>query len=100
LREVWANRFKRPRIPAPGKERDSWAQSQRERLRSTIRLSLAKLDNSWRLVSTRKPGLHSYAYRFDFSNGLSATGVCVTGTDTSSDAPVTIVISDATSATT
>jgi dienelactone hydrolase len=83
-----------PAIPAPSKERDSWARAQRDRLRSTIRLSSAKLDNSWRLVSTWKPGLHSYAYRFDFSNGLSATGIWVASTYSSSDAPVTIVISD------
>jgi dienelactone hydrolase len=89
-----AEQLPRPAIPAPGRERDAWAKSERDRLKSTIRLSSAKLDNAWRLVSTRKPGLHSYAYRFDFSNGLSATGILVAGSETSAEAPVTIVISD------
>jgi dienelactone hydrolase len=86
--------IQRPAIPAPGKERDAWVQAQRNRLKSTIRLSMATLDGSWRLASTRKPGLHSYAYRFDFSNGLSATGIWVAGSNSLSDAPATIVISD------
>jgi dienelactone hydrolase len=94
LAQRLGEQIQRPAIPAPGRERDSWSQSQRDRLKSTIRLSSAKLDNSWRLVSTRKPGLLSYAYRFDFSSGLSATGIWVASTNSSSDAPVTIVISD------
>src|SRR5215471_18658460 len=88
------DQIRRPSIPTAGKERDSWAHAQRELLKSTIRLSPANLNGSWRLVSTRKPGLHTYAYRFDFSNGLSATGIWVAGSNTPSDAPVTIVISD------
>lgn len=86
--------IRRPAIPPPGQERDSWAEAQRERLKSTIRLSATALDGSWRLVSTKKPGLQAYAYRFDFSNGLSAAGIWVAGSNTSSEAPVTIVISD------
>ena len=88
------DQIRRPAIPPPGKERDEWAQRQRDGLKSIIRLSSAPLEGSWRLVSTRTPGIHSYRYRFDFSNGLSATGILLAGSNTSSDAPVTIVISD------
>ena len=94
LAQKLGGQIRRPAIPLPGKERDSWAEAQRERLKSTIRLSSATLDGSWRLVSTRKPGLHSYNYRFDFSNGLSAAGIWVAGSDTAPDAPVAIVFSD------
>ena len=87
-------RLQRPAIPPLGKDRDSWVQTERSLLKSTIRLPLASLDDSWRLVSTRKLGLHAFSYRFDFSNSLSATGIWVAGPNTSFEAPVTIVISD------
>jgi dienelactone hydrolase len=81
-------------IPSIAKERDSWAQSQREQLKSVLRFSPVSLDSAWRLVSTKRPGFQSYSYRFDFSNGLSATGIWLAGSSTSTDAPVTIVVND------
>ena len=81
-------------IPPTGKQRDSWAQAQREQLKSIIRMPSISLDGSWRLASTRRPGLQSLTYRFDFSNGLSATGIWVASSAAASDAPVTIVIHD------
>jgi len=81
-------------IPPTGKQRDSWAQAQREQLKSIIRMPSISLDGSWRLASTRRPGLQSLTYRFDFSNGLSATGIWVASSTAASDAPVTIVIHD------
>lgn len=81
-------------IPPAGKQRDSWTQAQREQLKSTLRLSPVTLDGSWRLISTRRPGLQSLSYRFDFSNGLSATGIWVASSTAAADAPVTIVIND------
>ena len=81
-------------IPSAGKEHDLWVESQREQLKSVIRLPSATLDGSWRLISTKRPGLQSLTYRFDFSNGLSATGIWLTGSSTSANAPVTIVLND------
>jgi len=81
-------------IPPTGNQRDSWAQAQREQLKSILRLPSISLDGSWRLASTRRPGLQSLTYRFDFSNGLSATGIWVASSAAASDAPVTIVIHD------
>lgn len=82
-----------PVLP-PGKQRESWVQAQREQLKSTIRMPVSSVTGSWRLASTSLPGLHSYKYRFDFSNGLSATGIWVSGSNSRSAAPATIVISD------
>jgi len=87
-------KIQHPAAPPPGKTFDAWAQAQREQLKSTIRLSKSPVEGSWRLVSTEKAGLHSYAYRFDFSNGLSASGIWVAGSNTPSDAPMTFVLSD------
>ncbi len=81
-------------IPPAGKERDLWVQSQREELKSVIRFPSATLDGSWRLISTKRPGLQSFTYRFDFSNGLSATGIWLAGSSSSADAPVTIILND------
>jgi dienelactone hydrolase len=87
-------RIQHPAVPPAAERGDSWAQQQREQLKSTIRLAASPLVGSWRLASTRRPGLHSYAYRFDFANGLSAAGIWAAGSNTASDAPVTIVIND------
>ena len=38
--------------------------------------------------------MQTLSYRFDFTNGLSATGVWLQGIGTSKDAPVTIVLND------
>jgi hypothetical protein len=84
----------RPPMPSGGKQRDSWINTQREQLKSTIRLPTVSLDGSWRLVSTRRPGLQSLSYRFDFSDGLSATGIWVASSTATQNAPVTIVIKD------
>jgi dienelactone hydrolase len=89
-----ADQINRSPIPGPGKNRDSWAQKEREQLKSTIRLSPVSLDGAWKLHSTRPPGLQSFPYRFDFSNGLSATAVWVAASTTASDAPVTVVLND------
>jgi dienelactone hydrolase len=81
-------------IPPAGKDRDAWVQSQREQLKSVIRFPFATLDGSWRLMSTKRPGLQSFTYRFDFSNGLSATGIWLAGSSTPAGAPVTIIVND------
>jgi hypothetical protein len=92
-RKLGSQISRRP-IPSPGKERELWAKAQREQLKSTIRLAPVSLDGAWRLVSERRTGLQSLRYRFDFSNGLSATGIWIAGSNTASDAAVTIVILD------
>jgi len=89
-----ASQVNRPAMPPSGKQRDSWISAQREQLQSTIRLPAVSLDGSRRLVSTRRPGLQSLSYRFDFSDGLSATGIWVASSSAPENAPLTIVISD------
>jgi dienelactone hydrolase len=44
-------------------------------LRRTLRYSDAEIDNTWALGSSSNKGLQTRSYRFDFRNGLSATGV-------------------------
>ena len=89
-----AAQITRPAIPAAGAERDSWARTQRELLKSTIRYSPVSVTGPWKLVSTKRPGLQAFNYRFDFSNSLSATGIWIAGNHMAEDASLTIVLND------
>jgi hypothetical protein len=89
-----AAQIQRQAVPTDAGAREKWAKSERELLRSVIRYSPVSVDGAWRLMSTKRPGLQALSYRFDFSNGLSATGIWVAGRATASDAPLTIVIND------
>ena len=89
-----ASQISRSAIPAAGKERDSWAKSQRDQLKSTIRFSPVSVTGSWKLISTKRPGLQALNYRFDFSNSLSATGIWVAGNHVAPAAPLTIILND------
>lgn len=89
-----ASQIVRDAVPAPGSERDAWAKSQREQLKNVIRFSSVSVSAAWRLISTKRPGLQSFSYRFDLSNSLSATGIWIAGNHAPADAPVTIVIND------
>jgi hypothetical protein len=59
-----------------------------------IRYAPVSVENVWRLDNSKHLGFESLLQRFDFSNGLSATGVWLKAIPTPSDAPVTIVLSD------
>ena len=83
----------RPPIPADN-ERTSWTQSQRESLKSVVRFTPLSVGNAWRTANSKHLGFESVSYRFDFSDGLSATGVWLKAISVPSDAPITLVLSD------
>jgi len=87
-----AGQIARPAIPT-GSERASWIKSQREHLKGVIRYSPVSVENVWRMNNTKNLGLETLSYRFDFSNGLSATGIWFKAVS-ASDRPVTIVLAD------
>lgn len=84
----------RPAIPEDKTERASWEKAQREQLRSVVRYKPVTVENAWRMANTKHLGLHSLSYRFDFDNGLSATGIWLAAISSAADAPVTIVLND------
>jgi dienelactone hydrolase len=88
-----ASQITRPPIPSAASERGAWAKTQREQLKSVIRYNPVSVA-PWKLISTKVPGLQALTYRFDFSNGLSATGIWVAWNHAAADAPVTIVLND------
>jgi hypothetical protein len=89
-----ASQIVRGAIPSQQNDREAWAKSQREQLKSVIRYSTVSVTGAWKLISTKRPGLQAFSYRFDFSNSLSATGIWMAGNHTAGDAPVSILIND------
>jgi dienelactone hydrolase len=72
------------------------AATKRERLRAVARYQPVKVERAWVINSLGldTKGVESYAYRFDFSNGLSATAVLFRAMSTPDDAPAAILIAD------
>ena len=90
-----AARIERDEIPSDADGREAWARSQRTLLRETLRYSAVHLQRPWFLSGTRMGGLDTRSYRFDFSNGLSATGVMLGPvTEEPRSRPVTILLHD------
>jgi dienelactone hydrolase len=73
---------------------ESGAAAKRDLLRGIVRYQPIKVEHAWVVNSLDKEGVESHAYRFDFSNGLSATGVLFRSTGTADDVPAAILIAD------
>ena len=83
-----------PAIPTDQAARETWVASERERLKSVIRLKPVTVENAWRIWNTKNKGVETLSYRFDFSDGLSATGTWLRAIAAPPDAPLTIVLND------
>ena len=70
------------------------AQATRERLRSVIRYQKADVLSAMRMANSRGMDFQTLSYRFDLSNGLSATEVWFKEDHAPVSAPVTIVLND------
>lgn len=84
----------RPAIPPEGDARVTWAAAQREKLKEITRYAPVSVQNAWRLNSTKHMAIGTLSYRFDLTNGLSATGIWLKANDAGEDAPATIVLND------
>jgi dienelactone hydrolase len=80
-------------VPAPPSA--EWAASQRIKLKQVVRYTPVTLTHAWPISATHEKGLESHAYRFEFNNGLSATGVLFRSVTAPETAPTTILIADA-----
>ncbi len=92
-----AARIERERtaIPSASQERALWARDLRRTLRATLRHEAVDVGRAWFLRGARAKGLDSRSYRFDFDNGLSATGVLLRAMDGAlGDRPATILLHD------
>jgi len=94
LAKTLAERGNRRQVPKDAGARATWAHSARENLRQLVRYNPAKVSHAWHVTSTRKRGLESISYRFEFNNGLSATCIVLKATTASEAAPLAIVLDD------
>jgi dienelactone hydrolase len=84
----------RPAIPADGEARKAWIPSQREKLKEVTRYTPVSVENAASISATKHMAIATMSYRFDLSNGLSATGVWLKANDAGENAPATIVLND------
>jgi dienelactone hydrolase len=84
----------RPAIPPDGDARVAWAAAQRDKLKEITRYAPVSVQNAWRLNSTKHMAIATLSYRFDLTNGLSATGIWLKANDAGEEAPATIVLND------
>lgn len=68
--------------------------AERGKLRDVVRFKPVSVSNAWRMTSTRHMAMLTVSYRFDFSNGLSASGIWMKADDAAGEAPATIVMND------
>jgi dienelactone hydrolase len=86
--------IQRPGMPTEASAKSSWMASQRTRLKSVVRYAPVVVKEVWMLANSKNKGVESRSYRFEFSNGLSATGTWVKAITTSDQAPATLMIHD------
>ncbi|WP_263357044.1 alpha/beta hydrolase family protein [Acidicapsa ligni] len=92
-RKLAAN-ITRPAIPSTGSDRASWSITQRQKLKDVIRFSPVAVENAWRITATKHMAMRTISYRFDLSNGLSATGIWLKANDAGDNSPATIILND------
>jgi hypothetical protein len=94
LAKKMGNAILRPLPPNDVADQKAWEKSERSRLKSVVRYKPVKIERTWLENNTHHNGVESVSYRFDFSNGLSATGVWIKAIATSERAPMTIMLND------
>ncbi|MGI0134644.1 MAG: alpha/beta hydrolase family protein, partial [Candidatus Micrarchaeaceae archaeon] len=87
LAKKFAAKIHHPDAAAP------WA-ADAAKLRAVIRYQPETVKHPWAIANTRAHGLESIAYRFQLSNGLSATGIWVKEIETPKTAPLVIFMGD------
>lgn len=94
LAREFARKITRPAIPGDAAGRRAWRIQQRALLENVVRYKPVSVVRPWLETNSYHSGLESLSCRFDFSNGLSATGVWIKQTGTSPTAPLVLVLDD------
>ncbi len=94
LARKFASQLTRPPVPTSPPELTAWPDSQRAMLRDVVRYHPVTVAHLMRVANTNHNQVESISYRFELSNGLSATGVWLRDVQTADRAPLTIVIND------
>jgi dienelactone hydrolase len=88
-----ASQIAQTAIPT-GTDRPLWIKSRPEQLKNVIRYAPVSVETAWRTNNSKHEGLETVSYRFDFSNGLSATGIWLKAISAPSGDPITVVLAD------
>jgi dienelactone hydrolase len=94
LARKMAGQLTRPPVPAGQSELMGWSGSQRAKLRDVVRYHPVAVSHISRVANTHHDQVESISYRFEMTNGLSATGVWLKEVQTEDHPPLTIVIND------
>ncbi len=94
LARKMAGQLARPPVPAGQSELMGWSGSQRAKLRDVVRYHPVAVSHISRVANTHHDQVESISYRFEMTNGLSATGVWLKEVQTENHPPLTIVIND------
>lgn len=78
----------------PAQPESPWVDSQRDLLRKVVRYTPVTVSHAWVVNATHQRGLESHSYRFQFSNGLSATGILFRSLAATEHPPTTVLLSD------
>jgi dienelactone hydrolase len=94
LARSFANQIHRDLIPAGDAERAQWDQAKREQLHSVVRYHGVSVVRALRMENSKGMDFESLSYRFDLSNGLTATGIGFKQDNSPASEPVTIILND------
>jgi dienelactone hydrolase len=79
---------------APGQPDAAWVSVQRKKLSEVVRFKAVTVEHAWPVSAALENNLQSRAYRFEFSNGLSATGVLFESAVRPAHGGLTMIIPD------
>jgi dienelactone hydrolase len=94
LAQQFARQIKREPIPTPDSSRNAWIAAKRKTLESVVRYMPVSTERVLRMNNSSGYNFESLSYRFDFSNGLNATGIWFKENAAPPTQPVTIVLND------
>jgi dienelactone hydrolase len=94
LARKFAAQITRQPAPTASGEKEKWTAEERAKLSQVLRYAPVRVTKVWPEFDTHHNQVESISSRFEFSNGLSATGVWMKEVPTRADAPLTIVLND------
>lgn len=94
LARSFAEQIHHGSIPDESAGRERWVHSKRTQLEDVVRFHPVRVVRAFRMANSKGMDFQSLSYRFDLSNGLSATGIWLKQDRSPTDEPVTIVLND------
>lgn len=94
LARKMAGQIQRSAMPVNPTGKAQWLTAERAKLRNVVRYHPVKVLHPWYEFDTWHDQVQSISFRFQMSNGLTATGVWMKQVATPEGAPLTVVLND------